>query len=416
MGKSITILTAGKKDEAKMKVISAVGRMFGSKVESGEVDVCSEAYRQAVSCCGTSPAMHSPAGYVFGVNSIIRCLDEDAGRTAASSGRINSWLELAATEIDPVVDTLDKPTPQHSLRINNIIMGLNTWLECRTFLVDERLSVADIRISFAIINLYEHVLDQNTRKPYPHLNRWLDTVLNQKQLRGILTPVMCAKSPQWFKTTAKPTITKGSGKQQPQQQQQQQGKKDKQKNDAGAKKEKPAWKKEKQPPAPAKTLDGGDIDLRVGHIVEVKKHPNADSMYVEQIDVGEEKPREICSGLVKHMSAEALNGKNVIVMCNLKPAPLRGIVSAGMVMCSTDADGNVALVTAPAGAVAGDKLSLAKYDKEGDKVNPIPKKQVDPLLAELHTNEKGNCCWKDDEFVVKGKGNCASPHVNAKVR
>ena len=58
----------------------------------------------------------------------------------------------------------------------------------------------------------------------------------------------------------------------------------------------------------------------VGKVVSVKKHPDADSLYVEQIDVGEEKPREVVSGLVRYMREEDINGKTILVLKNLKPA------------------------------------------------------------------------------------------------
>ena len=62
------------------------------------------------------------------------------------------------------------------------------------------------------------------------------------------------------------------------------------------------------------------IDLRVGHVLKVEKHPQADALYVEEIDVGEEKPRQVVSGLVKYMQPEDLQGKLVVLVCNLKPA------------------------------------------------------------------------------------------------
>ena len=55
-------------------------------------------------------------------------------------------------------------------------------------------------------------------------------------------------------------------------------------------------------------------------MLKVDKHPQADALYVEEIDVGEEKPRQVVSGLVKYMAAEDLQGKFVILVCNLKPA------------------------------------------------------------------------------------------------
>lgn len=45
----------------------------------------------------------------------------------------------------------------------------------------------------------------------------------------------------------------------------------------------------------------GRLDLRVGRIIKAEKHPDADSLYVEQVDVGEAKPRTVVSGLVKHI-------------------------------------------------------------------------------------------------------------------
>ena len=61
-------------------------------------------------------------------------------------------------------------------------------------------------------------------------------------------------------------------------------------------------------------------------------------------------------------------------------------------------------------------LFLSKLITKSKSNKQIPKKQVDGLLAELHTDDKGLVCWKDDVFVVKGKGHCSSPHLNAKVK
>jgi aminoacyl tRNA synthase complex-interacting multifunctional protein 1 len=48
------------------------------------------------------------------------------------------------------------------------------------------------------------------------------------------------------------------------------------------------------------------LDLRVGHIVKADKHPDADSLYVEQIDVGEAEPRTVVSGLVNHIPIDQI--------------------------------------------------------------------------------------------------------------
>ena len=91
----------------------------------------------------------------------------------------------------------------------------------------------------------------------------------------------------------------------------------------------PASKPEESP------VDIGLVDLRVGKIVNVKKHPDADSLYVEEVDVGEEKTRTVVSGLVKYVPLEEMQNRLAIFMCNLKPAKMRGITSEGMLMCAS---------------------------------------------------------------------------------
>jgi aminoacyl tRNA synthase complex-interacting multifunctional protein 1 len=74
------------------------------------------------------------------------------------------------------------------------------------------------------------------------------------------------------------------------------------------------------------------LDLRVGLITEVGRHPNADALYVEQIDLGEPTgPRQIISGLVKFVPEDEMRGRKVVVACNLKAAKMRDVMSYGMV-------------------------------------------------------------------------------------
>lgn len=78
------------------------------------------------------------------------------------------------------------------------------------------------------------------------------------------------------------------------------------------------------------------MDIRVGKIVDVQRHPDADSLYVEKIDLGEETgPRTIVSGLVNFVPIEQMQDRMVVILANLKPANLRGIASHGMVLCAS---------------------------------------------------------------------------------
>ena len=82
--------------------------------------------------------------------------------------------------------------------------------------------------------------------------------------------------------------------------------------------------------------DLSKIQLKVGKVIKCEKHPNADKLLVSQIDVGEETPRQIVSGIADVYSPEEFVGKKAIVVTNLKPAKLRGVESQGMVLAGGD--------------------------------------------------------------------------------
>lgn len=65
------------------------------------------------------------------------------------------------------------------------------------------------------------------------------------------------------------------------------------------------------------------------------QHPDADSLYVERIDVGEPEPRTVVSGLVQFVPKEELQDRLVVVLCNLKPQKMRGVDSQGMLLCAS---------------------------------------------------------------------------------
>ena len=82
-----------------------------------------------------------------------------------------------------------------------------------------------------------------------------------------------------------------------------------------------------------KESNASKIDLRVAKIISVEKHPNADKLYIEKLDLGDEK-RTIVSGLVPHYTPEELVGKKIIIVYNLASAKLRGVLSQGMLLAA----------------------------------------------------------------------------------
>jgi methionine--tRNA ligase beta chain len=80
------------------------------------------------------------------------------------------------------------------------------------------------------------------------------------------------------------------------------------------------------------------LDIRVGRIVDISKHSEGDELYVEKVDIGETEPRVIVSGLVKYCSIDMLKDSPVIVLANLKPRSFKGVMSHGMLLCSSTQD------------------------------------------------------------------------------
>lgn len=172
------------------------------------------------------------------------------------------------------------------------------------------------------------------------------------------------------------------------------------------KKEKPAGEgKGAAPPAAVEEapIDVGRLDMRVGKIVEVSRHPDADALYLEKIDVGETNPRTIISGLVKFVPIEEMQNRMVVVLCNLKPAKMRGILSEGMVMCASTPE-KVEVLAPPAGSVPGDLVHVEGYPRVADAVMNPKKKIFETVAPDLHTNEQLVACYKEGSFVVPGKG------------
>ena len=100
-----------------------------------------------------------------------------------------------------------------------------------------------------------------------------------------------------------------------------------------------------------------NLDLKVAKILEVEDHPEADKLYVLQIDLGNEK-RQIVAGLKNYYDKKSLIGKNIVVVTNLEPVKLRGIESKGMILAAVNGDqSEVKLLQAEGVIDPGNKVS-----------------------------------------------------------
>ena len=95
------------------------------------------------------------------------------------------------------------------------------------------------------------------------------------------------------------------------------------------------------------------LQFQVGEIIACEAVPKSKKLLCSQVKIGSQ-TKQIVSGISKHYSPEEMVGKKVMVLVNLKPAKLAGVLSEGMLLCAEDAEGNLSLLTPekpmPAGA------------------------------------------------------------------
>lgn len=125
--------------------------------------------------------------------------------------------------------------------------------------------------------------------------------------------------------------------------------------------------------------------------------------------------------MVKHIPIEEMQNRPVIILCNLKPAKMRGIMSEAMVMCASTPE-KVEILAPPQGAAPGDvvtvpgfegKQAIEKFDKPefqgtpDELIKPTNKKAVsifEQVAPDLKTNDAKQATYKGVAWEVKGKG------------
>lgn len=151
------------------------------------------------------------------------------------------------------------------------------------------------------------------------------------------------------------------------------------------------------------------IDVRCGRILECGKVPDADSLYLLKVDVGEPEPRQVVSSLVKFYKEDELKNREVMVYCNIKPGKMRGFDSQAMVLAAVTDKGTdnekCELLAPPAGVAAGAhpmsgavEVGSLSATQNVSKISKVWGK-VQPLLL---TNDKGEATF--DGTILKLNG------------
>ncbi|CAH1262849.1 EEF1G [Branchiostoma lanceolatum] len=195
---------------------------------------------------GKVPAFEGKDGTcLFESNAIAYYLGSDQlrGTSPKSAALVQQWVNFADSEILPAACSWVYPTlgiMQYNKgakeAIKKVLTVLNEYLKTHTFLVDERVSLADISVACNLLLLYQQVLEPAFRQPFVNVNRWFVTCVNQPQFKAVLGVVkLCDKMAQFdAKKFAELTPKKDKGgkkEKQPQQPKQEKKKEKKQKEE-----------------------------------------------------------------------------------------------------------------------------------------------------------------------------------------
>ncbi|RCV27900.1 hypothetical protein SETIT_5G362200v2 [Setaria italica] len=359
----------------------------------------------------------------------------------SSQDEVMKWVKFSS-------DFAGSDGKQHALLDN-----LNKDLSQKSVLLGDGLkpSVADIVVFAAVQAFVSRVSDSKLQK-FPHVLRWMDYIQNIVDFGTTLQKINVAKSvfvPPCHPKKADKGDTESSSKKAVS------GQKIADKSNGSADSKKPVGEtkasdnKETKPSAakdnktsgekkkdksagktaekasekaPEKTADKDSecnisiLNIQVGLIRKAWKHPSADSLLVEEIDLGDGNVRQVVSGLAKYCSPDDLTNRHVVLITNVKPGKLRDVMSAGLVLCASTEDHTaVEPLIPPEGAKIGERISFAGFDgKPEDVLNP-KKKQLDKITPHLRTDENGIATFKGIPFTTSA-GPCRSSIRNGNVK
>lgn len=301
--------------------------------------------------------------------------------------------------------------------------SLNNELAHNSVLLGNGLRISEVDIVvFSIVHVSVLAISNSDRKKFPHVLRWMDYIQNTSQIAELFDYILVEKTS--FEPPADPKTkkivesTKSANTP---------------KVDLDLKKGTIVTNKKKaagdggtaEKKLPEKEASGVDKDkdvsisllnMQVGVIRKAWKHPSADSLLVEEIDVGDAKLRQVVSGLAMFVNPHELMNRRVVLITNVKHGKLRDVLSEGLVLCASNNDHSIVEpLLPPDGAKIGERVSFdGNEGKPEDVLNP-KKKQLDKITPHLFTDDAGIATFKGIPFMTSG-GPCTSYITNASIK
>ncbi|BAT79002.1 hypothetical protein VIGAN_02178500 [Vigna angularis var. angularis] len=349
------------------------------------------------------------------IKSLYLKIKEASGHGVDNSDEVLKWVAFA--EAFPVANDA---CFENLKRLNDELSGNSVLLGNGL-----KPSEADV-IVYSVVHSSLINLSDTNKENLSHVFRWMDYIQNKQEFVGLFEKILLQKP------GFKPPVTKPVGvleadlKSKTDQsiknvKSEIQPSKDKNKAEG-----KPTADKEPTKPKakPAEKEVAGKeneisvslLNIQVGLICKAWKHPSADSLLVEEIDVGEAKLRQVVSGLAKYFSPDELTNRRVVLITNVKPGKLRDVVSEGLVLCASNEGPTVVEpLIPPEGAKIGERISFSGIDgKPEDVLNP-KKKQLEKITPHLFTDDKGVATFKGIPFMTSG-GPCTSSIPRATIK
>ncbi|KAL8210785.1 hypothetical protein R6Q57_005222 [Mikania cordata] len=354
------------------------------------------------------------------VGNDLKSLSANIMKTAYENNEeLNKWLTFAEN------------FPSDSEACSKGLCELNEYLTDYSVLVGGGYSSSDADIIvFSTVHPYVISLPSSDRNKLPHLLRWMDYIQSTQYFGELFEKIVLEKAPFDPPPSTKKADSSmknadlSTKKAAPNAKAAISGAESEKKSDvlnkqATGKTEAVTEKKklpDKVPDDKDKELSVSLLKIQVGLIRKASKHLSADSLLVEEIDVGEGKCRQVVSGLAKYCSSDELTNRLVALITNVKPGKLRDVVSEGLVLCASNADHTaVEPLIVPEGAKIGECVTFSGHEgKPEDVLNP-KKKQLDKITLNLFTDDKGVATFKGVPFMTSA-GPCTSTISNAGIK
>ncbi|XP_027942565.1 aminoacyl tRNA synthase complex-interacting multifunctional protein 1 [Vigna unguiculata] len=351
------------------------------------------------------------------IKSLYLKIKEASGHGVDNTDEVLKWVSFA--EAFPVANDA---CFENLKRLNDELSGKSVVLGNGL-----KPSEADVIVYSVIHSSLVNLSDTNKEK-LSHVLRWMDYIQNKQEFVGLFEKILLQKP------GFEPPVTKAVGvleadlKSKTDQsiknvsKSETEPSKDKNKAEGKATAADKEPNKAKAKPA-EKEVAGKEnevsvslLNIQVGLIRKAWKHPSADSLLVEEIDVGEAKVRQVVSGLAKYFSPDELTNRRVVLITNVKPGKLRDVVSEGLVLCASNEGPTVVEpLIPPEGAKIGERISFTGIDgKPEDVLNP-KKKQLEKITPHLFTDDKGVATFKGIPFMTSG-GPCTSSIPRATIK